>query len=135
MDLLIKSLPVLNDHFQLHNKIGQGTFSNVYLATLRNSNSTQKYAVKHLIQACEQSRVQSELKCLQEIGGKDNVVPAELCLSNGSDCVTFIMPYLPHLRFAVSPIMIYLAKILSCLLEVTSVAVINTLFKSIIVRF
>ncbi|KAK6641600.1 hypothetical protein RUM44_013315 [Polyplax serrata] len=100
IDLLVKHLPMLNDCFQLHTKVGKGTFSNVYLATLKNSNSTQKYAVKHLTQTCEQSRIQSELRCLQEIGGKDNVVPAELCLSDGNDCVTFIMPYLPHLRFA-----------------------------------
>ena len=101
IDQLLERLPVLNDYFHLHDKVGKGTFSHVYLATSKTDNSKKEFAIKHLIHTCDDSIIQNELKCLREIGGQDNIVNAELFLTNGKDCVTFVMPYLSHLRFAV----------------------------------
>lgn len=62
---------------------------------------SKKYAVKHLTQDLDKVRIEREWKCMKEIGGKDNVVHAEFYIQN-KDCVTFVMPYLPHTRFSVS---------------------------------
>ena len=100
---LLERLPALNQNFKLYSKIGQGSFSTVYLATLRNSPTSKKYAVKHLTQDLDKVRIEREWKCMKEIGGRDNVVHAEYYIQN-KDCVTFVMPYLPHTRFSVSMI-------------------------------
>lgn len=102
MENLLIRLPILNQFFELHSKIGEGTFSSVYLASLKNSKSTKKYAVKHLTQNFHQLRIEGEFRCMSEIGGKDNVVHVDYCLASGRDCVTFVMPYLPHKKFSVS---------------------------------
>ncbi|XP_012288306.1 cell division cycle 7-related protein kinase isoform X2 [Orussus abietinus] len=96
---LVSKLPVLNDLFQLHFKIGEGTFSSVFLATLKTSEGVKKFAVKHLVPTCHVGRVERELKCLQNIGGTDHIVGLELCLRNAGSIV-FIMPYLKHDRFS-----------------------------------
>lgn len=97
---LLEKLPNLSKNFDLHKKIGEGTFSNVYLATLKkNYNSTHQFAIKHLVPTCHPKRIKSELQCLHDIGGKDNVVS---CIASMRirDCVVFIMPYLPHDKFS-----------------------------------
>jgi len=73
MEFLLKGLPVLGQIFDLHHKIGEGTFSSVFLATLRgvkpNSGLANKqFAIKHLIPTTHPSRAERELKCLQDIG-------------------------------------------------------------------
>lgn len=99
---LLKSLPVLNEYFHLYNKIGEGAYGSVYLATLRSSTSCEKFAVKHLTQNQYQSHIEREFRCLTEIGGTDNVINASGYFNNGDGCVTFIMPYLSHMKFSVS---------------------------------
>lgn len=96
---LLERLPTLNQNFKLYSKIGQGSFSTVYLATLKNSPTPKKFAVKHLTQDLDKVRIEREWKCMKEIGGRDNVVHAEYYIQN-KDCVTFVMPYLPHTRFS-----------------------------------
>lgn len=59
--------------FQLHHRIGEGTFSTVFLATLRCDqhrpmHKRRCFAIKHLIPTCHPNRVERELKCLLEIG-------------------------------------------------------------------
>lgn len=66
---LLEKLPNLSKNFYLHKKIGEGTFSNVYLATLKKDyNSTRQFAIKHLVPTCHPKRIRSELQCLHDIG-------------------------------------------------------------------
>ncbi|XP_029167926.1 cell division cycle 7-related protein kinase [Nylanderia fulva] len=98
---LKKSIPLINELFHVHCKIGKGTFSSVYLATLKSSNSPvhKKYALKHLIPTCHPDRIERELQCLQQMGGKDHIVGVELCLRNQGSIV-FVMPYMRHDKFS-----------------------------------
>ncbi|XP_022113034.1 cell division cycle 7-related protein kinase [Pieris rapae] len=101
---LVQKLPKLNSIFEVHRKIGEGTFSSVYLGSLRqhaNLPDGQKrlFAIKHLVPTAHPARVEHELKCLQDIGGRHNVIGVELCLRQ-LDTIVFIMPYIPHRKFA-----------------------------------
>ncbi|XP_023708827.1 cell division cycle 7-related protein kinase [Cryptotermes secundus] len=101
---LMTKLPVLAEQFHVHRKVGEGTFSSVFLGTLRNLDPNSKhiprqFAIKHLVPTSLPSRTERELQCLQDIGGSDNVIGIDLCLRQ-DDCVVFIMPYLPHKRFS-----------------------------------
>ncbi|CAL1682295.1 unnamed protein product [Lasius platythorax] len=96
---LKKSIPLLNELFHVHCKIGKGTFSSVYLATLKSSNRPKKFALKHLIPTCHPDRIERELQCLQQMGGKDHIVGVDLCLRNQGS-VVFVMPYMRHDKFS-----------------------------------
>jgi cell division control protein 7 len=66
-------LPVLAEHFHVHRKIGEGTFSSVFLGTVKNINQDSKhvareFAIKHLVPTTLPSRTERELQCLQDIG-------------------------------------------------------------------
>lgn len=102
VDYLLSSLPAVNKFFKVHGKIGEGTFSSVFLASLKDIPHGNPlgihFAIKHLIPTTHPSRAERELKCLQDIGGCDNVVGVHFCLRN-HDSIAFIMPYLPHKRF------------------------------------
>lgn len=65
---MLDNLPVLRQLFNVHFKIGEGTFSNVYLATMKSSKDNKKFAIKHLIPTYPENRIARELQCLQEIG-------------------------------------------------------------------
>ncbi|XP_033730008.1 cell division cycle 7-related protein kinase-like [Pecten maximus] len=92
-------LPEIEEHFVVLNKIGEGTFSSVFLAKLKHySEVKQLFALKHIIPTSHPSRIEGELKCLQEIGGCDNVMGVELCIRN-KDHVVIVMPYFPHEKF------------------------------------
>jgi len=48
-----------------------GTFSSVYLATVKNGvrpQQRQQYALKHLIPTSHPSRIENELRCLRDLG-------------------------------------------------------------------
>ncbi|WAR31039.1 CDC7-like protein [Mya arenaria] len=75
------------------------TFSSVFLAKMRHyPEIEQMFALKHIIPTSHPSRIEGELKCLQEIGGCDNVIGVELCLRN-RDHVVIVMQYFPHIKF------------------------------------
>lgn len=102
---LLKKLPILDEHFNVVKKIGEGTYSTVYLSSYKNSKSKKQFAIKNLTDNFSLSRIQKELRFMQIIGGCDNVVSVLNCFRNESkDCVVFVMPYLPHTRFSVSTI-------------------------------
>lgn len=61
-------LPNLTSTFNLHKKIGEGTFSAVFMATLRNGNTSKKFALKHLVPTTHPKRIEVELHCLKKIG-------------------------------------------------------------------
>ncbi|XP_035736965.1 cell division cycle 7-related protein kinase-like isoform X1 [Vespa mandarinia] len=96
---LKNSIPFLKELFHIHKKVGEGTFSSVYLATLKSSNGSKKYALKHLVPTCHIEKIERELQCLKQIGGQDHVVSLELCLRNQGS-VVFVMPYMRHDKFS-----------------------------------
>lgn len=70
---LMTKLPVLAEQFHVHRKVGEGTFSSVFLGTLKNIDPNSKhiarqFAIKHLIPTSLPSRTERELQCLQDIG-------------------------------------------------------------------
>ncbi|CAG5103869.1 Similar to Cdc7: Cell division cycle 7-related protein kinase (Mus musculus) [Cotesia congregata] len=73
VELLMDEIPLLKELFEIHYKVGEGTFSNVYLATMKSNCDSKKFAIKHIVPTYPPSRIERELKCLQEIGGADNV--------------------------------------------------------------
>jgi cell division control protein 7 len=70
---LMTKLPVLAEHFHVHRKIGEGTFSSVFLGTVKtidadNKHVARQFAIKHLVPTTLPSRTERELQCLQDIG-------------------------------------------------------------------
>lgn len=129
VEKLVNKLPELNQYFTVHKKIGEGTFSNVFVASSKVFAEKKKFAIKHLIPTSHPTRIIQELRCLKDIGyvdswffiitnwyinlicycecsGRDNVVGLELCLRN-KDTVAFVMPYFPHDSFSVRMIKSY----------------------------
>ena len=49
-----------------------GTFSSVYTAKLRKLNIDETFALKHILPTSHPTRIESELRCLKEIG-YDNI--------------------------------------------------------------
>ncbi|XP_066596409.1 cell division cycle 7-related protein kinase-like isoform X2 [Prorops nasuta] len=96
---LISTMPSLNELFHIYGKVGEGTFSSVFLGILKKSKSTKKFALKYLVPTSHPDRVKRELECLQKIGGTDHIVGLEMCLRyQGS--IVFVMPYLRHNKFS-----------------------------------
>ncbi|KAL5278236.1 CDC7 family protein [Megaselia abdita] len=101
---LTSSIPLSNQVFDVHKKIGSGTFSSVLLATLKSEahfqlDKRKKFAIKHHIPTSHPDRIVKELKCLIEIGGKFNVVGVH-CAIRHNENVAFVMPYLEHEKFS-----------------------------------
>lgn len=66
-------IPDVSNIFNIHRRIGEGTFSTVFMASLKCHehvpfNKRKLFAVKHLIPTSHPSRVERELKCLLEVG-------------------------------------------------------------------
>lgn len=91
--------PLLTEMFDIHGKVGEGTFSSVFLATLKSSDGSKKFALKYLVPTRHPEKIQRELQCMQEIGGKDYVVGMDLCLRDHGT-VVFVMPYMRHNKFS-----------------------------------
>ncbi|KAJ0180834.1 hypothetical protein K1T71_002919 [Dendrolimus kikuchii] len=101
---LLHKLPKLDKIFEVHRKIGEGTFSSVYLGSLRQhtalpASEKRWFAIKHLVPTAHPARIEHELRCLQDIGGRNNVIGVDLCLRH-MDTIVFIMPYIPHKKFS-----------------------------------
>ncbi|XP_052737292.1 uncharacterized protein LOC112049179 isoform X3 [Bicyclus anynana] len=104
MQELLHKLPKLGKIFDVHKKIGEGTFSTVYLGSLKMDAALPEehkrwFAIKHLVPTAHPARIEHELRCLQDMGGKHNVIGVELCLRN-LDTIVFVMPYIPHRKFS-----------------------------------
>ncbi|XP_014221526.2 LOW QUALITY PROTEIN: cell division cycle 7-related protein kinase-like [Trichogramma pretiosum] len=95
---LLESVPQLETIFKVIGKIGEGTFSSVFLAYLK-SNPNKYYAIKQLVPTVSPNRILRELKCLKDIGGTDYVAGVELCIREAGN-VVFVMEYLYHDKFA-----------------------------------
>lgn len=95
---MLQFVPQVADIFDVKDKVGEGTFSKVFRAIVKNE-KRQEYALKYLIPTSKPSRIASELQCLKDIGGSCNIVGIEFCLMNKGH-VVIVMPYYPHQRFS-----------------------------------
>ncbi|KAM7347151.1 LOW QUALITY PROTEIN: cdc7 kinase [Cochliomyia hominivorax] len=71
-------IPEIENIFDIHSRIGNGTFSTVLLGTLKKQrdlpdNQKRKFAIKHHIPTSHPDRIMKELQCMAKIGGTDNV--------------------------------------------------------------
>nr|XP_034365409.1 cell division cycle 7-related protein kinase isoform X3 [Arvicanthis niloticus] len=96
---LCEAVPQLVSVFKIKDKIGEGTFSSVYLATAQlQEGREEKIALKHLIPTSHPVRIAAELQCLTVAGGQDNVMGVKYCFRK-NDHVVIAMPYLEHESF------------------------------------
>ncbi|CAJ0948594.1 unnamed protein product, partial [Ranitomeya imitator] len=96
IEYLYASVPQIRNIFYVTQKIGEGTFSSVYLAFAQlKSGIQQKFALKHLIPTSHPARIAAELQCLTVAGGEDNVMGVKYCFRK-NDHVVIVMPYLEH---------------------------------------
>ncbi|GAB5575254.1 cell division cycle 7-related protein kinase isoform X1 [Prionailurus iriomotensis] len=70
IEKLYEAVPQLGNLFKIKDKIGEGTFSSVYLATAQlQVGPEEKIALKHLIPTSHPIRIAAELQCLTVAGG------------------------------------------------------------------
>ncbi|XP_004699322.1 cell division cycle 7-related protein kinase [Echinops telfairi] len=99
IEKLYEAVPQLGNVFKIKGKIGEGTFSSVYLATAQlQVGPEEKIALKHLIPTSHPVRIAAELQCLTVAGGQDNVMGIKCCFRK-NDHVVIAMPYLEHESF------------------------------------
>ncbi|XP_068949947.1 cell division cycle 7-related protein kinase-like isoform X1 [Petaurus breviceps papuanus] len=99
IEKLYEAVPQLGNVFKIEDKIGEGTFSSVYLATAQlKMGPEEKIALKHLIPTSHPIRIAAELQCLTVAGGQDNVMGVKYCFRK-NDHVVIAMPYLEHESF------------------------------------
>ncbi|XP_051855973.1 cell division cycle 7-related protein kinase isoform X3 [Antechinus flavipes] len=99
IEKLYEAVPQLVSVFKIEDKIGEGTFSSVYLATAQlKRGPEEKIALKHLIPTSHPIRIAAELQCLTVAGGQDNVMGVKYCFRK-NDHVVIAMPYLEHESF------------------------------------
>lgn len=93
---LYKAVPQLAKVFRIIDKIGEGTFSSVYLgeAQMRDGRK-EMFALKHLIPTSHPTRIAAELQCLTVAGGTENVMGVTYCFRK-EDHVVIVMPYMEH---------------------------------------
>ncbi|KAA0719019.1 Cell division cycle 7-related protein kinase [Triplophysa tibetana] len=93
---LYEVLPQLSQIFRIIDKIGEGTFSSVYLAEAQmNDGSRRMFALKHLIPTSHPMRIAAELQCLTVAGGTENVMGVTYCFRKEHH-VVIVMPYMEH---------------------------------------
>lgn len=69
IEKLYEAVPQLGHVFKIKDKIGEGTFSSVYLATAQlQVGPEEKIALKHLIPTSHPIRIAAELQCLTVAG-------------------------------------------------------------------
>lgn len=70
---LKSQIPDVDNIFVIHRRIGEGTFSTVFLTSLKYqehvpAKNKRFFALKHLIPTSHPKRVAQELRCLKDIG-------------------------------------------------------------------
>ncbi|EDV47390.1 cell division cycle 7-related protein kinase [Drosophila erecta] len=100
---LLTRIPDVGKLFDVHSRIGNGTFSTVLLGTLRRESHLpdslrRKFAIKHHIPTSHPDRIMKELQCMTKMGGVENVVGIHCCLRCDASAA-FVMPYMAHDRF------------------------------------
>ena len=92
---LFKSLPI-SPKFSLIDKIGEGTFSTVYLA--EDADKKTQLAMKHLVPTSKPHRIHMEINCMKSAGGHDNVAQLMGVWRKQGD-VILAMPFISHCKF------------------------------------
>ncbi|KFB46992.1 hypothetical protein ZHAS_00015003 [Anopheles sinensis] len=100
---VVDRIPAILDRYMVHGKIDRGTFSTVTLATRRNEqhlpmDRRRLYAIKLITQTSHPARTEREIRCMQTMGGRCNVVQ----IVDGfrrQDSVGLVMNYIPHEPF------------------------------------
>ncbi|XP_040000437.1 cell division cycle 7-related protein kinase isoform X2 [Xiphias gladius] len=96
IDYLYKAVPQLAKVFRIIDKIGEGTFSSVYLGEAQMQDGRREmFALKHLIPTSHPTRIAAELQCLTVAGGRENVMGVTYCFRK-EDHVVIVMPYMEH---------------------------------------
>ncbi|XP_035993784.1 cell division cycle 7-related protein kinase isoform X1 [Fundulus heteroclitus] len=96
IEILYKAVPQLAKVFRITDKIGEGTFSSVYLGVAQmRDGRTEMFALKHLIPTSHPTRIAAELQCLTVAGGRENVMGLTYCFRK-EDHVVIVMPYMEH---------------------------------------
>ncbi|XP_076838147.1 cell division cycle 7-related protein kinase isoform X2 [Brachyhypopomus gauderio] len=99
IEYLYEVVPQLSRVFRITDKIGEGTFSSVYLGEAQiTSGEREKFALKHLIPTSHPVRIAAELQCLTVAGGKENVMGVTYCFRKDHH-VVIVMPYVEHQAF------------------------------------
>ncbi|XP_023137656.1 cell division cycle 7-related protein kinase [Amphiprion ocellaris] len=96
IEFLYKAVPQLAKVFRIVDKIGEGTFSSVYLGEAQMRDGRREmFALKHLIPTSHPTRIAAELQCLTVAGGRENVMGVTYCFRK-EDHVVIVMPYMEH---------------------------------------
>ncbi|KAK2822171.1 hypothetical protein Q5P01_022236 [Channa striata] len=96
IESLYKAVPQLAKVFRIIDKIGEGTFSSVYLAEAQiRDGRREMFALKHLIPTSHPTRIAAELQCLTVAGARENVMGVTYCFRK-EDHVVIVMPYMEH---------------------------------------
>lgn len=100
---VVDRIPAILNHYVLHGKIDRGTFSTVTLATLRDEqhlpmDQRRLYAIKLITQTSHPARTEREVRCMQTMGGRCNVVKIVDGFRH-RDSVGLVMNYIPHEPF------------------------------------
>ncbi|XP_068425063.1 cell division cycle 7-related protein kinase [Clinocottus analis] len=96
IESLYKAVPQLAKVFRIIDKIGEGTFSSVYLGEAQMRDGRREmFALKHIIPTSHPTRIAAELQCLTAAGGKENVIGVTYCFRK-EDHVVIVMPYMEH---------------------------------------
>ncbi|XP_037537561.1 cell division cycle 7-related protein kinase [Nematolebias whitei] len=96
IELLYKAVPQLAKVFRIIDKIGEGTFSSVYLGEAQMQDGRREmFALKYLIPTSHPTRIAAELQCLTVAGGRENVMGVTFCFRK-EDRVLIVMPYMEH---------------------------------------
>ncbi|KAM7400960.1 hypothetical protein PAMA_005249 [Pampus argenteus] len=96
IEFLYKAVPQLAKVFRITDKIGEGTFSSVYLGEAQMRDGRREmFALKHLIPTSHPARIAAELQCLTVAGGRENVMGVVYCFRK-EDHVVIVMPYMEH---------------------------------------
>uniref|UniRef100_A0A7N8XB40 non-specific serine/threonine protein kinase n=1 Tax=Mastacembelus armatus TaxID=205130 RepID=A0A7N8XB40_9TELE len=99
IEYLYKAVPQLAKVFRIIDKIGEGTFSSVYLGEAQMRDGRREmFALKHIIPTSHPTRIAAELQCLTVAGGRENVMGVSYCFRK-EDHVVIVMPYMEHQAF------------------------------------
>ncbi|XP_056149650.1 cell division cycle 7-related protein kinase [Lampris incognitus] len=96
IEYLYEAVPQLAKVFRVVDKIGEGTFSAVFLGEAQMLDGRrERFALKHLIPTSHPVRIAAELQCLTVAGGTENVIGVTYCFRK-EDNVVIVMPYMEH---------------------------------------
>eukprot|EP00088_Acartia_fossae_P031239 TRINITY_DN32158_c0_g1_i5.p1 TRINITY_DN32158_c0_g1~~TRINITY_DN32158_c0_g1_i5.p1 ORF type:complete len:773 (-),score=109.80 TRINITY_DN32158_c0_g1_i5:412-2730(-) len=125
---VFKDLPFANN-FTLEDKIGEGTFSTVYLANRKDKDI--KIALKHLVPTSKPGRIMMEAGCMRAAGGHPNIIQL-LGMWRVEGDIVLVMPYLKHARFSdlifsmdISEVKSYIGNLLSALRHIHKLGIIH----------